>query len=80
MSKLKKLFKDIKNNPKNVRFKDLQKLLLIFGFTEKQPKSGSSHYTYTSGKNRITIPKHYPVNEIYVKEVIKMLEEKKGES
>ena len=70
-----KLLSRILNNPTNVRFEDIQKLLLYFGFSERQPRSGSSHYTYRYGKYIITVPKHYPVNKVYVRKVIKILRE-----
>ncbi len=45
MSKRDKLLKKLRNNPQNVKFETIQKLLLSFGFKERQPKGGSSHYT-----------------------------------
>jgi len=36
----------IRNNPKNVQFNKLQKILKNAGFKERQPKGGSSHYIY----------------------------------
>ncbi len=46
MTKKEKEFKRIRNNPKDVRFAELQKLLRDAGFKERQPKGGSSHYVY----------------------------------
>ena len=75
MTKRDKLIERLKNNPNNVRFEELQTLLLSFGFEERQPSGGSSHYTYTYGTCVQTIPKHKPVNKIYVKMVIKIIEQ-----
>ena len=75
MSKRDKLLSSIRNNPSNVKFETLQKLLLHFGFNERQPKGGSSHYTYTLNGHVITIPKHKPVNKIYVKQFLKLIDE-----
>lgn len=75
MSRRDKLLSKIKNNPTNVKFEALQSLLFYFGFKERQPKSGSSHYTYTYNNYIITIPKHKPVNKIYVKKVLEILSE-----
>ncbi len=75
MSKRDKLLKSIKNNPSNVKFETLQKLLLHYDFKERQPKGGSSHYTYTLGKLILTVPKHKPVNKIYVKQFLKFIDE-----
>ena len=75
MSKRDKLLKSIRNNPSNVKFETLQKLLLYYGFTERKPRGGSSHYTYTLNHYILTVPKHKPVNKIYVKLFLKMIDE-----
>ena len=80
MSKRDKLLKSIRNNPANVKFETLQKLLLHFGFKERQPRSGSSHYTYTLNGYIITIPKHKPVNKVYVKQFLKLIDEIENDS
>ncbi len=46
MTKKTKLLERIKNNPKDVKFNEIQKLLKDIGFNERQPKGGSSHYIY----------------------------------
>ena len=46
MSKKTKLLERIKNNPKDVKFSEVQNLLKDVGFKERQPKGGSSHYVY----------------------------------
>ncbi|MBD3879602.1 MAG: toxin HicA [Quinella sp. 1Q5] len=72
MSKLEKLLQRIKNNPKSVRFEELDKILLNADYERAQPRSGSSHYTYRKeGKNPITIPHRKPyIHEVYVQKVI----------
>lgn len=75
MSKRDKLLEKLLNNPTNVKFETLQSLLIHFGFVERQPKGGSSHYTYTFKHYIITIPKHKPVNKVYVKRVLELLNE-----
>ena len=75
MSKRDKLLQSIRNNPTNVKFETLQKLLIYYGFKERQPKGGSSHYSYTLGKLILTVPKHKPVNKIYVKQFLKLIDE-----
>jgi len=75
LSKLKKLLQKIKNNPKQVRFKELDKILTRSGFTKRQPRGGSSHYIYTKGKMRLIIPYNQPhIKAIYVERVLKILE------
>lgn len=75
MSKRDKLIHRLKSNPNNVRFETIQELLLYFGFKQRQPSSGSSHYTFVYNSTIITVPKHKPLKKIYVKHVIKILED-----
>lgn len=82
MSYYKKLYQKIKNNPKDVSFKDIDKLLItIGGFTRRNPKGGSSHYTYFHPdlKEIITIPKDKPVKTIYIKNALKLFDIVKGD-
>ncbi len=74
MNKIEKLLKKIRQNPKNVRFKDIDKLLLSLGFEKRQR---GSHATYVlKNQGRITVPFRKPfILPIYVKEVLKMLDE-----
>ena len=46
MAKKAKLLEQIRNNPKDVEFSKVQKLLKNVGFNERHPKGGSSHYIY----------------------------------
>ena len=75
MSKLEKLLQRIKNNPKTVRFEELDKILTNADYECAQPRGGSSHYTYRKpGKNPITVPNHKPyVHEVYVQKIIREL-------
>lgn len=60
MSQKEKLIEKLKNNSNNVRFEVIQNLLLSLGFEEKQPNTGSSHYTYTKGgSEQYGSPKRY---------------------
>lgn len=75
MSKLEKLLQKIKNNPRQVRFEELDKILTRSGFDRSQPGSGSSHYVYTKGKTQISVPKRQPyILTCYVQAAIKILE------
>ncbi|MBR0260672.1 MAG: toxin HicA [Selenomonadaceae bacterium] len=75
MSKLEKLLQRIKNNPKTVRFEELDKILRREGYDTSQPRGGSSHYTYRKpGVRSLTIPRQTPyVGEIYVRVVLTAL-------
>jgi hypothetical protein len=73
MTKKDKLLAKIRQNPKHVRFDDLEKILLALGFDRRQP--GSSHVTFTLGKHIITIPLKKPfVKPHYVHLVIDFLD------
>lgn len=75
MSKLEKLLLRIKNNPKTVRFEELDRILESEGFTKRQPGSGSSHYIYSKTNIRLTIPYKKPyILEAYVKLAIEAIE------
>ncbi|GAX88623.1 type II toxin-antitoxin system HicA family toxin [Effusibacillus lacus] len=76
MSKLEKLWQKIKNNPKQVRFEELDKLLVKAGFERRQPRRGSSHYVYRkAGSKPVTVPYRQPhILSVYVEEAIKVLE------
>ena len=73
MSKKDKLIEAIKNNPKNVKFEELRKILENIGY--KAINNGGSHYVFTKENSiSLTIPYKRPVKIIYVKQVIKIIE------
>ncbi|GAW93293.1 toxin HicA [Calderihabitans maritimus] len=75
MTKLDKLLQKIKNNPKQVRFKELDRILIRYGFSRRQPRGGSSHYIYTKGTVRLVVPYRQPhIKSVYVERAIKILE------
>ena len=73
MSRVEKLLERIKNNPKNVRFEELTKLLKNKGYEVINVKG--SHYSFSNNEKTITIVKPHGVNKfcyiLDVKEVIK---------
>lgn len=73
MSKKSKLLANIKNNPKNIDFADIKKLLEDAGYTCSN--NGSSHYVFRKiGSQHITIPFAKPIKAIYIKQVLEILE------
>jgi hypothetical protein len=74
MSQTQKLLERFRQNPRNVRFEEMDKLLLSLGFEKRQK---GSHATYIlKGQGRITIPFRKPfILPVYVKEVLKLLAE-----
>ena len=80
MARREKDIDKIRQNPKNVRFEMLDKILRLYGFVCRQPKGGSSHYIYTlkvkAKSYRITVPYKKPfLREVYIKEVLKIIDE-----
>nr|WP_315024806.1 toxin HicA [uncultured Aminipila sp.] len=75
MSKKEKLLLKIKNNPINIRFEVLEKLLISYDFIERQPGGGSSHHIFCKEEYQISIPYKIPMNKIYVKRTIEIIEE-----
>lgn len=75
MTRKEKLLEKIKRNPWNVSFEELDKILRHRGFKCRQPSKGSSHYTYIKGDVRLTLPKQNPMRPVYVKMVLKAIEE-----
>ena len=74
MQKLQKRIRKIVRNPNDVKFEELQYVLLKLGCTERKPGGGSSHYFYKNKEAGVTltIPKKKPIKEVYVKKVIKL--------
>jgi len=56
----------IEQNPKQVRFEDLDALLRSSGFERRQRSRGSSHYVYRRGRWRLTVPAHRPHLRQYI--------------
>jgi predicted RNA binding protein YcfA (HicA-like mRNA interferase family) len=74
LSKKDKLIKYIKNNPTNVKFEELKKILEDIGYTASN--RGGSHYVFTKkGSTSLCIPYKRPVKIVYVKQVIMILRE-----
>lgn len=75
MSKFEKLLQKIRNNPKHVRFEELNKILIRYGFTKRQASSGTSHYYYTKGDKQISVPYNQPhIKANYVVRAMELLE------
>ena len=74
MSRKEKAIEKLRQNPKNVRFEEIETILYRLGFEKRQ--SGTSHATFTLGEHRITIPKRKPfIKPFYVKLFLALLDE-----
>ena len=80
MSQWNKLINDILKTSKNLRFEDLVKALNRIGYTQSQPKGGSSHYIFRKdGKKPISLPKSSPMNKVYIELVRDAVKEYESE-
>lgn len=76
MSQWDKLIDEILREGAALRFEDLCRALERMGYTVRQPKGGSSHYTFRkAGCMPVTIPKHYPINKAYIAMVAEIVRE-----
>ena len=74
MSRIKKLYERIKNNPANVNYDDLMTLLDRCGY-KLRPTSGWSHrWFFKKDCEPIHFPENRPIREVYVRRIIKVLE------
>lgn len=74
MSKKDKLIKSMKNNPKDVSFEDIKKLLINFGY--EVDNSGGSHWVFRKEDHEPqVIPRKKPVKSIYVIRALKTIGE-----
>jgi len=72
MSRYGKLLQRFKNNPTNVNFEDIKKILQYEGY--EAINTGGSHWVFRKdGSNSITIPYKKPIKIIYVKKVLQLL-------
>lgn len=57
MSQFEKLIQRIRNNPKSVRFAEIEKILLALGYELRQPKGGQvTGYFLKQEDNRFVFP------------------------
>jgi predicted RNA binding protein YcfA (HicA-like mRNA interferase family) len=70
-----KALQKIRQNPKNVRFEEIDALLRSFGF-EKRQKGSHAVFTRADLQLAITIPYRKPfILPVYVKQILKLLDE-----
>lgn len=76
MTKRDKKYQRNFNNPKDVSFQDIDRLLRDNGFECHQPSGGSSHYIYRHQQlhDKLTIPYNRPIKAIYIKQALMAIE------
>jgi hypothetical protein len=74
--RIQKLRAKIEQNPRHVRFEDLDKLLRGYGFAVRQPRRGSSHCVYKRAQWLLAVPyRRSHIGEHYMKEAMAYIEE-----
>jgi predicted RNA binding protein YcfA (HicA-like mRNA interferase family) len=74
IDKLQKLLEKGRNNPKAVRFVELDKILVAAGFVRRQSGKGTSHYFYKKEEKTIFVPFRQPhILRIYVEKAIELI-------
>ena len=63
----------LQNNPTNVSFDRLSRILTNAGFVMRRPHSGSSHATFSKGEWRITVPCARPLDPVYVRRALEIV-------
>lgn len=75
MSKLEKLLNAMRSNPQDWKIEDIDRVVEHYGF-KKRTTSGS-HVTYSHDKlvQIITIPARKPIKPVYIKKLLKLIDE-----
>jgi predicted RNA binding protein YcfA (HicA-like mRNA interferase family) len=68
--RVQRLYDQVVASRKNCRFEDIERLLVALGFTVR--KTSGSHVVFKRADRTISVPKHRPVKEHYVEEVIRL--------
>ncbi len=75
MSQWDKLIKRLYTIPDDMRFEELKKILIRYGYTDNNPRGGNRHHTFRKpGCAPLTIPAHIPIKKIYVRMVKDIVE------
>ena len=72
-----KLLERMRANPRNDwRMRNVETLANRYGLSITRPKGGGSHVTlhHKSGA-KLTIPDHRPIKPVYIKELVKMIDQ-----
>ncbi len=75
MSSIEKLLRQMRNNPRDWRMDDIERIANHYGLQCR--KASGSHVTFTHSTlwEILTIPARKPIKPIYIKRLLKMIEE-----
>ena len=74
MSKKQKLLEKILGKPKDLRFEELERIILWCGYTYDRTKGSHAHY-FRDGYPTLTIPIKSPVLSYLIKQVLDAVED-----
>lgn len=73
LSKTEKLILKMKQQPNGIRFQELVKVLLDYGYVMKS-KTGTSHRSFINSTGEvIIIPEENPIKAVYIKDVLRRI-------
>jgi hypothetical protein len=73
-----KLLERMRNNPRDWRIEDLERIAKQFGIQTRKP--GGSHvvFTHTNWIQMLCVPAHRPIKPIYIKKFLLLIDELVG--
>ncbi len=75
MSKIDKLIDKLRNNPKNTNIDMIRKILDYYGLIYLWGKGDHLNVKHPTINYILTIPAHKPIKPIYIKRLLKMIDE-----
>lgn len=80
MSRWDKLLRRLNQLDSSLRYEELEKILVAYGYIGESPRGGSSHVTFRKeGRSHIiTIPKHKPIKKVYIEAVRDVVEQEES--
>lgn len=78
MSNAVKLFDQMRRNPRDWRIEDLRIVAGRFGLLIEQGKGSHVKFRHPAGRMFVVVPARRPVKDIYVRQLVKLIEEIQG--
>lgn len=80
MAKWQKLLERLYRLDPSLRYDEIAKILVEYGYKSNETGGGSSHVTFSKkGCNPVTIPRHHPIKKAYIEIVRNVVMSEKSE-
>ncbi len=79
MGKLDKLIAKMRNNPLNWKINDVERVASYYGFSKRLASGSHVTFEHPLLVDILTIPAHKPIKPIYIKKLLKLIDEVKNE-